>query len=118
MGEQGIEVENVIPVLRVANMAISKAFYITVRGFAEVWGDGELAAVSRDGQSISLWRGDQGSPGSWLWIGVEGLDGFYEVVRGEWREDLQEPTNNPWTYEIQGEDLDRHVLRIPMEPQE
>mgnify|MGYP006167485477 FL=1 len=54
MGEQGIEVENVIPVLRVADMAISKAFYITVCGFAEVWGDGELAAVSRDGQSISL----------------------------------------------------------------
>ena len=48
-GEQGIEVENVIAVLRVADMAIPKAFYITVRGFAEIWGDGEHAAVSRDG---------------------------------------------------------------------
>lgn len=42
-------VENVIAVLRVADMAIPKAFYITVRGFAEIWGDGEHAAVSRDG---------------------------------------------------------------------
>jgi len=49
MGEQGIEVENVISVLRVADLAIPKAFYITVRGYVGVWGDGELAAVSRDG---------------------------------------------------------------------
>ena len=47
-------VENVIAVLRVADMAIPKAFYITVRGFAEIWGDGEHAAVSRDGSSIYL----------------------------------------------------------------
>ena len=30
-------------------MAIPKALYITVLGFAEIWGDDELAAVSRDG---------------------------------------------------------------------
>ena len=118
MGEQGIKVENVISVLRVADMAISKAFYITVRGFAEVWGDGELAAVSRDGYSIYLRRGDQGSPGSWLWIGVEGLGEFYEECEASGAKILQEPTNNPWTYEVQVEDLDRHVLWAPTEPQE
>ena len=75
-------------------MAIPKAFYITGRGFAEVWGDGELAAVSRDGYSIYLW-GDQGSSGSWLWIGIEGLDEIYEECEASGAKILPEPTNNP-----------------------
>lgn len=55
---------------------------------------------------------------SGLWTGVEGLDEFYEECEASGAKRLQEPTNNPWTYEIQVEDLDRQVLRIPTERQE
>ena len=36
------------------------------------------------------------------------------VSRGAWI--VQEPTDRPWAYEMQGEDPDGHVLRCESEP--
>ena len=96
MEGQAVQVETITPILRVKDMAVSKAFYIDVLGFADLWGDDNFGAISRDGRSIYLSKEDQGDPGScWVWIGVEDLDMFYEACKASGAEMRQEPTNLP-----------------------
>lgn len=114
-----IGIECITPILRVTSLPISLRFYVQVLGFAVEWGDevgSAMASVSRDGHSIMLCEGDQGQPGTWVWIGVEDIEPLFEEYRRKGATIRQAPINRPWAYEMQIEDPDGHVLRFGSEP--
>lgn len=86
-----------------------------VLGFKVDWGgesESTLASVSRDGRAIMLSQGEQGQPGTWLWIGVEDIEPLFTEFRAKGVKFREPPTNYPWAYEMKVEDPDGHVLRF------
>jgi catechol 2,3-dioxygenase-like lactoylglutathione lyase family enzyme len=108
--------ECVIPILRVKDMAASITYYETRLGFEEEWRHGDMASVWRDGFSIYLNAGDQGSAGTWVWIGVEDVDSLYAEFKASGALFRQQPTNYSWGFEMRVEDPDGHVLRCASGP--
>jgi catechol 2,3-dioxygenase-like lactoylglutathione lyase family enzyme len=114
-----IAVEWIIPILRVSSVAASIGFYVDALGFRVDWGgeDGStFASVSRDHRSIMLSQGEQGHPGTWLWIGVEDIEPLFADLSAKGVKIVEKPTNYPWAYEMKIEDPDGHVLRFGSEP--
>jgi predicted enzyme related to lactoylglutathione lyase len=113
-------IECVIPILRVSSLHVSLDYYVRVLGFQKDWPEDSssavMAGISRDGFSIYLCQGEQGCPGTWIWIGVEDVETFYSECRARGATIRQEPTDYPWAYEMRIEDPDGHVLRIRSEP--
>jgi catechol 2,3-dioxygenase-like lactoylglutathione lyase family enzyme len=109
-------IENVTPILRVDNLDASRRYYIQTRGFSLDWEADGAISVSRDGKSIMLVEGEQGQPGTWLWIGVEDADVFYAEFSAKGAHILSPPENFSWAYEFAVEDPDGHVLRIGSDP--
>jgi predicted enzyme related to lactoylglutathione lyase len=100
-------------------MAASLRFYEEVLGFKRadwVSEKGKFASVSRDGCGIYLSQGGQGQPGTWVWIGVDGVDELFEEIRSNGAKIVQEPTNYSWAWEMRLEDPDGHILRFGGEP--
>jgi predicted enzyme related to lactoylglutathione lyase len=105
------------PILRVADMAKSVHYYVEVLGFSNAeWGSDDFTCVSRDEAGIYLSQGDQGQPGTWVWIGVEDVAQLYEEYKSSGARILHPPENYPWAYEMKVEDPDGHVLRFGSEP--
>jgi catechol 2,3-dioxygenase-like lactoylglutathione lyase family enzyme len=116
-----VEVECIVPILRVTSLAASLRYYVQVLGFRLDWGDSDgsdMASVSRDGHAIMLCQGAQGQLGTWIWIGVEDIDPLFAEYRSKGAQFLQTPTNRPWAYEMQLVDPDGHVLRFGSEPRD
>ena len=109
-------IENVIPILRVQNLTTSRRFYTDALGFSLDWDAGEMISVSRDSKSIMLCQGDQGQPGTWLWIGVDDADVLFEEFSAKGAKICMPPQNFSWAYEFRIEDPDGHVLRFGSEP--
>ena len=63
-------------------------------------------------------QGNQGQPGTWVWIGVEDVESLYEEYKLKGANVLQAPENYPWAYEMRITDPDGHVLRFGSEPKE
>jgi uncharacterized glyoxalase superfamily protein PhnB len=109
--------ECVVPILRVENLPASIDHYVKVLGFKVDWHEpGIMASVSRYRCSIMLCEGDQGNPGTWMWIGAEDVEPLFEEYVSKGAKIRHPPTNYPWAYEMQVEDPDRHVLRFGSEP--
>lgn len=71
-------VENVIPILRVEELEVSRRYYIQKLGFALDWDHaGKMISVSRDHKAIMLCEREQGQAGTWLWIGVDDADALF-----------------------------------------
>jgi catechol 2,3-dioxygenase-like lactoylglutathione lyase family enzyme len=104
------------PVLRVASLEASVAHYVDVLGFARDWGDRWFASVSRGRCTLFLAEGDQGNPGSWVWVGVSDAAALHREFLAKGAKVRQPPTNHPWALEIQVEDLDGNVLRFGSDP--
>jgi predicted lactoylglutathione lyase len=105
--------EHADPILRVADMARSIRYYTEVLGFAnQEWGDDQFTCVVRDGASIYLSFGDQGCPGTWVWVGVEDVAELYEEYQASGATFADPPRNYPWAYEMKVLDPDGHVLRF------
>lgn len=120
-GMAKVRVECITPILRVNNLAASLCFYVDVLGFKVNWGgenESTFASISRDGRSIMLAQGEQGHPGTWLWIGVEDIEPLFADLIAKGVKIVQKPTNYPWAYEMKIEDPDGHVLRLGSEPKE
>ena len=105
-------VECIIPILNVADLAASVAFYTRVLGFKTDWNAGTMASVSRDGQAIMLCQQGQGQRGTWVWIGVEDIEPLHADFVAKGASFRLKPTNCFWAYEMQIEDPDGHVLRF------
>jgi catechol 2,3-dioxygenase-like lactoylglutathione lyase family enzyme len=109
-------IENVTPILRIEDLEASRRYYIETLGFSLDWETDGMISVSRDGKSILLCEGEQGQPGTWLWIGVEDADALFAEFSGKGAHIRSPPENFPWAYEFAVEDPDGHVLRIGSEP--
>jgi len=107
-----VSFEAVSPILRVQDLSASIDYYVRMLGFAIDWQGPYFASVSRGKCHIFLSQGDQGQPGTWVWIGVENADALLEEYRRTGAKIRHMPTNYPWAYEVQMEDLDGNVLRL------
>ncbi|HEY1271519.1 MAG TPA: glyoxalase superfamily protein [Terriglobales bacterium] len=105
--------EGTAPILPVRDLAKSVDHYLRVLGFKLDWQNpGIFASVSRGRATLFLCEGDQGHPGTWVWIGVEDAAALFEEYRRSGAKIRHLPTNYPWAYEMQVEDLDGNVLRM------
>jgi hypothetical protein len=109
-------IENVTPILRVENLETSRDYYTGTLGFSVDWDAGGMISVSRDGKPIMLCEGEQGHPGTWLWIGVEDADVFFTEFVAKGARIRSAPRNFSWAYEFAVEDPDGHVLRFGSGP--
>jgi len=106
-----------IPVLRVESVRAAVDYYMGVLGFRLEWShEGSFASVSRNKCNIFLCEGDQGHPGTWVWIGVNDAAALDAEFREKGAKIRHPPTNYPWAYEMQVEDLDGNVLRFGSDP--
>ena len=114
-----ITFSRVTPVLRVNDLAASLDYYVRVLGFHLDWAgdDGSsFASVSRNDCHLFLAAGDQGHPGTWVWVGVSDVDALHEELLAKGARVRQPPTNYPWgSRELHVEDLDGNVLRLGSE---
>jgi len=114
----GIRIENIQPILSVTDMSISRSFYIELLGFKEAdWGNDNFTSISRDNCGIYLCKGEQGNPGTWVWIGFDGdIFSLYDELTQKGVKIRQPPVNHPWAMEMYVEDPDGHVLRFGTDP--
>jgi catechol 2,3-dioxygenase-like lactoylglutathione lyase family enzyme len=110
-----VRFEGVTPILRVQSVASSIDYYVRVLGFTLDWQTPIFASVSRGQCHIFLSEGDQGHPGSWVWIGVEDADTLHAEYRASGAKVRHPPTNYEWAYEMQVEDMDGNILRMGSE---
>jgi catechol 2,3-dioxygenase-like lactoylglutathione lyase family enzyme len=108
--------EGVTPILRVKNLSASIDYYVAKLGFKIDWQAPFFASVSRGKCHIFLSQGDQGNPGSWVWIGVEDADALFNEYRAKGVQVRHPPTNYSWAFEMQVADLDGNILRLGSEP--
>ena len=71
-----------------------------------------IAGVSRDNCQLYLCQGDQGNPGTWIWIGVEDVHTAVREYTAKQITIVQPPTNFSWACEMRVRDPDGHILRI------
>ena len=109
-------IENVIPILCVVDITVSRRYYVDILGFTVDWEVGGIISVSRDGKPIMISEGDQGQPGTWLWVGVEDAEALFGEFNAKGARVRSPPQNFDWAYEFQIEDPDGHVLRFGSEP--
>ena len=105
------------PILRVQSLTTSIDYYAGVLGFKVDWHEpGIMASVSRNRCSLMLCEGDQGNPGSWVWIGVGDVEILFAEYQTKGAKVRHPPTNYPWACEMQIQDPDGHVLRLGSDP--
>ncbi|HEY0155975.1 MAG TPA: VOC family protein [Thermoanaerobaculia bacterium] len=111
--------ENVTPIFYVRDLPTSIDYYVRILGFTIVFHEpGIIASVARDGCQLFLTEGDQGHPGTWVWIGVDDVEPLYADYVARGAKVRHPPTNYLWAFEMQIEDPDGHVLRIGSEPKD
>jgi uncharacterized glyoxalase superfamily protein PhnB len=107
------------PILSVADLARSLQYYVEVLGFTNAeWGGDDFTCVTRDNAAIYLSQGDQGHPGTWVWVGVGDVEALYEELAARGATILHPPESFPWAYEMKVGDPDGHVLRFGSDPKE
>lgn len=111
-------IENITPVLCVKEMSRSLAFYVDILGFKNAeWGDENFTSVGRDNSTIYLCKGEQGNPGTWIWIGFDGdIFSLHQQLISKGVTIKLPPTNFSWAYEMRVQDPDGHILRFGTEP--
>lgn len=104
--------ENVSPIFPVSDVEASIKYYVEVLGFKVNWQVPGFAEVSRGRCGIMLAQGEQGNPGTWVWVGVGDADLLYQEYLAKGAKIRHPPNNYPWAYELQVFDLDGNVLRL------
>lgn len=85
-----------LPVLRVASLEVSIAYYVAQLGFEVEWQTVGMAAVRRDRSVVMLCEGDQGQSGTWLWISAADVDALYPELESRGAHLRHAPANYPW----------------------
>ncbi len=106
----------VTPILRVENLTTSKEYYIDKLGFGVNFETPYLISLSRGDCRLFLCEGDQGHPGSWVWIDGKDVVALYDEYRRSGAKIRHPPTGYSWALEMQVEDLDGNVLRLGSDP--
>jgi len=106
----------VTPVLRVRDAAASRDYYVQALGFRVDFQSEDFVSVSRGRCNLFLCEGDQGNPGSWVWIDGKDVDVLYEEYKRTGAKIRHPPTNYSWALEMQVEDLDGNILRLGSDP--
>ena len=110
------------PILRVADLEASLAYYTRVLGFTIDWRDRLFAQVTRGHAPLMLSQGDQGHAGTWVYVGVSDADALLAEIQPRGAIIRHPPANYPWgARELHVSDPDGHVLRfgsdaVPGEP--
>ncbi len=81
------------PVLHVANVQATAAFYRDVLGFTWDFGDDTYAVVWRDNSAIHFIRGDENPKGVHLFQWVKDVDAYFKEVVGRGARVDAGPTN-------------------------
>ena len=85
------------PVLHVADVKLTAAYYRDSLGFNWDFGDDEYSVVWRDNSAIHLARADQPPPtGIHLFQWVRDVDEYYREIRDRGAAVLEEPTDRPY----------------------
>lgn len=115
-----ISLGGVTPILRVRDMPASVDYYTRVLGFKINFQcpdeHADFVSVSRGRCNIFLCVGDQGNPGTWLWIDGKDVEVLFEEFRAAGAKIRHPPTNYSWALEMQVEDLDGNILRFGSDP--
>ena len=109
------EFEGSQPILRVSDLEASVRYYVDTLGFTLDFHEA-VASVSRGRCALFLVQGDQGNPGTWVWVGVSDVEMVHAEYVRSGAKIRQPPTNFPWACEMQVEDPDGNVLRLGCEP--
>ncbi len=104
--------EGVNPILPVQSVAASIDYYVQRLGFKIDWRFPSFASISRGRCHLFLCEGDQGHPGTWVWIGVEDAEALFAEYQASGAKIRHPPTNYEWALEMQVEDLDGNILRL------
>ena len=110
-------IENIIPILRVQSLRESLSYYEDILGFSVTWSGETFAGLEWDGWRIYLSQGEQGQPGTWLWIGLHDVDAMYAQCQAKGANIRGGIVSNPWAREFLVEDPNGHVLRFGGEPE-
>ncbi len=104
--------ECVSPILPVADLQASLDYYGNVLAFKVNWHAPNMASVSRGRCGLMLCEGEQGHPGTWVWVGIGDADLLYTEYCAKGAKIRHPPNNYSWAYEFQVFDLDGNVLRL------
>jgi catechol 2,3-dioxygenase-like lactoylglutathione lyase family enzyme len=117
-GKLSIRIENIQPILSVKDMTVSRSFYKEMLGFNEAeWGNDNFTSISKDNSGIYLCKGEQGNPGTWIWVGFDGdIFKLHDELKAKGVRIKQPPLNFSWALEMHIEDPDGHVLRFGTDP--
>jgi predicted enzyme related to lactoylglutathione lyase len=85
------------PVLHVADVEATAAYYRDVLGFTWDFGDGQYSVVWRDNSAIHLTRASQPElAGIHLFQWVRDVDAYYREIQERGADVLEEPTDRPY----------------------
>jgi uncharacterized glyoxalase superfamily protein PhnB len=84
------------PVLHVADVAATAAFYRDVLGFTWDFGDETYAVVWRDNSAVHFVRGDRGPSGVHLFQWVKDVDAYFREVVARGADVTSEPKDQPY----------------------
>ena len=105
-------IENIIPILSVKDLSVSLAYYEKALGFSTKWSADGFACLTRDGWNLYVSEGDQGQPGTWIWMGLEDIDRMYQECQSKGATIQSELSANDWGREFRVEDPDGHIIRF------
>jgi uncharacterized glyoxalase superfamily protein PhnB len=115
-------IDYVVPILRVADVAASIAYYRERLGFESDWRWGDppgFGGVRRDAIEVFFCRECQGAPGTWMSFWVDDVDAMYEELRERGADIRQSPTNFEWgVREMNVQDPDGHRIRFSVSTDE
>ena len=114
--ERPIAFGGVSPILRVGNVTDSIDYYVRALGFKIDFQTPGFVSVSRGRCGLFLCEGDQGHPGSWVWIDGKDVEALHEEYQAAGAKIRNPPTNYSWALEMQVEDPDGNVLRFGSDP--